>query len=147
MKTHDVHGHEYTEENTVYRGKGSSRRRYCRICLSARFKRWYDKNKVSKIGKVAKWQKDNPERLRVRRKRSYHEKKLILIEEFGGKCRRCGYNEYAGALDFDHINKEDKKYGVLRGNRSLEAAREEAKKCQLLCANCHRIKTHAPELF
>jgi transposase-like protein len=65
--------------------------------------------------------------------------KAILVEEAGGGCSVCGYDRYVGALQFHHRNGETKAFDVAsRGlTRSLEAVREEAAKCVLLCANCH----------
>ncbi len=59
----------------------------------------------------------------------------ILIEEHGGCCEICGYNRYAGALHFHHL--EDKEFEVSKLSAGIERARKEAKKCILLCANCH----------
>lgn len=65
--------------------------------------------------------------------------KQILIEELGGKCIICGYNKYIGALEFHHLDPNKKKFHLSNGDtRSLDKAREEASKCVLLCANCHR---------
>jgi len=65
--------------------------------------------------------------------------KSILIEELGGKCQICGYKKYQGALQFHHTNPNTKEFGIAEsGNtRSLERLREEAKKCVLVCSNCH----------
>lgn len=63
-------------------------------------------------------------------------------------CFCCGYNIHPSALDFDHINPEEKTMNVsqmlaLNKDRLMV----EIQKCQVLCANCHRIKTADPELF
>ena len=65
--------------------------------------------------------------------------KEILVQEAGGGCAICGYDRYAGALQFHHLDPATKAFGLgLRGiARSLERCREEAAKCMLLCANCH----------
>jgi transposase-like protein len=65
--------------------------------------------------------------------------KEILVAEAGGRCSICGYDRYIGALQFHHRDGEAKEFGVAsRGHtRSLTAARAEAAKCVLLCANCH----------
>jgi hypothetical protein len=65
--------------------------------------------------------------------------KLTLIEEAGGCCSRCGYDRYPGALQFHHRNAADKAFSVSNSGvaRSLDALRAEARKCELLCANCH----------
>lgn len=66
--------------------------------------------------------------------------KAMAIEYKGGKCMLCGYNKYAGALDFHHIDEKNKQFGLsTRGlTRSWEKTRNEAEKCILVCANCHR---------
>jgi transposase len=65
--------------------------------------------------------------------------KQRLVEEAGGRCRICGYDRYQGALEFHHRDPASKEFNLsLRGvTRSLETLRAEARKCVLLCANCH----------
>ena len=65
--------------------------------------------------------------------------KALLVEEAGGHCLLCGYDRYPGALQFHHLDRSDKSFGLgVRGMaRSLERCREEARKCVLLCGNCH----------
>jgi transposase len=65
--------------------------------------------------------------------------KALLVHEAGGCCALCGYDRYVGALQFHHRDPETKLFGLgVRGvARSLERCREEARKCVLLCANCH----------
>lgn len=57
----------------------------------------------------------------------------------GGCCKICGYNKCLNALHFHHLDEETKKSSLasmlLRG--SIEKAQEEAKKCILICGNCH----------
>jgi hypothetical protein len=66
--------------------------------------------------------------------------KLQLVEYFGGQCKICGYKKCIGALEFHHKNPKEKKFHLgCRGlTRSFEKTLEEAKKCILVCANCHR---------
>jgi hypothetical protein len=65
--------------------------------------------------------------------------KEILVAEAGGACALCGYARCLAALEFHHLDRDLKSYSVAaRGlTRSLQEAREEAKKCVLLCSNCH----------
>ena len=65
--------------------------------------------------------------------------KEILVEEAGGRCRVCGYDIYVGALHFHHLDPSTKRFQVSHAGTtgSLQAMREEARKCVLLCANCH----------
>jgi DNA-binding CsgD family transcriptional regulator len=66
-------------------------------------------------------------------------RKETLAGEAGGKCRLCGYSEHLSALQFHHVDPTQKAFGLAHAGvtRSLESCREEAKKCVLLCANCH----------
>jgi predicted transcriptional regulator len=65
--------------------------------------------------------------------------KAILVEEAGGACVLCGYNDSLSALEFHHRDPTQKEFGVaMRGiTRAIDAVRAEAKKCVLLCSNCH----------
>jgi len=62
-----------------------------------------------------------------------------LVADAGGRCAVCGYDLYIGALDFHHLNPTLKRFAVSHAGTtgSLRAMREEARKCVLLCANCH----------
>lgn len=62
----------------------------------------------------------------------------LLRKSHGGKCERCGYNNYLGALDFHHINPNEKDFTIGNRNFKLKECVEEIKKCVLLCSNCHR---------
>lgn len=65
--------------------------------------------------------------------------KEILVAEHGGKCIKCGYNRFIGSLQFHHRDPSQKKFGIAKNGSTiaLDRMREEAKKCDLLCANCH----------
>jgi hypothetical protein len=65
--------------------------------------------------------------------------KLILVREAGGHCQLCGYDRWPGALHFHHRQPEHKAFALSKDGsyRSLRRARAEARKCTLLCANCH----------
>lgn len=57
----------------------------------------------------------------------------------GGKCQCCGYSKCIQALEFHHLNPEEKEIAFgSNTNRSWEATKNELKKCILVCANCHR---------
>lgn len=65
--------------------------------------------------------------------------KQILVAEAGGRCRICGYDRSPVALHFHHLDPAGKAFGLasLGSSRGIEAMRDEAGKCALLCANCH----------
>lgn len=80
------------------------------------------------------------ERVSNRRRKN----KWTLAEEAGGKCVRCGYDTFIGALQFHHRDREEKKFGLAQNGSTMgiDALREEARKCVLLCANCHAEVEH-----
>ncbi|VVB52085.1 Uncharacterised protein [uncultured archaeon] len=67
------------------------------------------------------------------------EQKKKAVKLLGGKCSRCGYSRCLGALEFHHTEPENKIRDVHDFRfYNWEAFWFEAKKCILLCANCHR---------
>ncbi len=71
---------------------------------------------------------------KARRKKLWSEYKATL------SCAKCGFSHPA-ALDFHHKDPATKEHSVhyLTAQRRYAKAREEVKKCIVLCANCHRI--------
>lgn len=65
--------------------------------------------------------------------------KQQLVAEVGGACSLCGYRRWIGALQFHHLDPSRKKFSLSYNghSRSLARSRAEARKCVLLCANCH----------
>lgn len=69
------------------------------------------------------------------------ENKRKLVEYFGGKCICCGYSKNPRVLQFHHTDSLTKSFGISnRLSSSFETLLEEAKKCDMLCANCHSEK-------
>jgi 5-methylcytosine-specific restriction endonuclease McrA len=89
------------------------RARYRRLAKSVSYFRRHEKNKAQQ-----------------RRTASWRKIELLSVLGWEAVCMECGYDRYIGALDFHHINPHDKEGRV--------TTVEEARKCRLLCANCHR---------
>lgn len=56
----------------------------------------------------------------------------------GNKCQICGYDKCITALEFHHLNPEDKEGIVSDSYGTVNESLKEAEKCILICANCHR---------
>lgn len=79
-------------------------------------------------------------------KRQHRAKTNAWIAEIKMKsgCVDCGYRKHHAALDFDHVRGE-KKFGIGgggKGDLGRAAILREMAKCEVVCANCHRIRTY-----
>ncbi len=64
--------------------------------------------------------------------------KLRIIAMMGGSCGSCGYNKCSAALDLHHKgNKEYLISYMIKKHMAWQKILKEAKKCRLLCKNCH----------
>ena len=72
-----------------------------------------------------------------------------LVKEFklaAGKCLHCGWEvtiERLAAFDCDHRDPDLKELEISEMSKdvSVERMRRELLKCDVLCSNCHRLKT------
>jgi len=105
---------------------------HCRECSHKKFKDYYDNNKDAHKAKVRE------DRIKARKRN-----KGFLMEYLSDKrCTDCGEDDIL-VLEFDHLR--DKKNDISRmvnANISLSAIKEEITKCDVVCANCHRRRTH-----
>lgn len=66
--------------------------------------------------------------------------KEMAVEYKGGCCVACGYNKCISALDFHHLDPNEKDFAISKNGltRSWESTKKELDKCICVCANCHR---------
>jgi hypothetical protein len=66
--------------------------------------------------------------------------KEMAIEYKGGKCVCCGYNKCVSALEFHHLDPNEKDFGISNKGKTRAWAKikEELDKCILVCCLCHR---------
>jgi hypothetical protein len=83
--------------------------------------------------------------------RSFRRKKIKLVEMFGGKCNKptCQlvYNgKNAPVFHFHHRDPKQKLFNIGNQltNKSWKRIVTEAKKCDMICANCHEME-HSDE--
>lgn len=75
---------------------------------------------------------------RVRRCREY-----VTAYKLERGCSDCGYSKHPAALDLDHLPNTVKinTVATLCAYGNLFSVQEELKKCEVVCSNCHRIRT------
>lgn len=64
--------------------------------------------------------------------------KLRAVEYKGGCCERCGYDRCIEALEFHHLDPNEKDFGISSQTISWSRIETELDKCIMLCSNCHR---------
>lgn len=76
----------------------------------------------------------------------YRERNYGIVREIKAKtpCADCGTIFPAVAMDFDHGDQpKDKSIAALCSmGAGLDRLYAEIAKCELVCANCHRVRTH-----
>ena len=55
-------------------------------------------------------------------------------------CESCGYRKHYASLHYNHLDPSTKKKNV-SSCRTITAVKAEIRKCEVLCANCHAIKS------
>lgn len=93
-----------------------------------------------------KWYAKDKERLISTHAKNKHDRKQLILPfihryklRFG--CKVCGYKKCVGALDFHHRDPKTKLTTVatlIIHGASLIKIKTEIRKCDILCANCHR---------
>ena len=102
----------------------------CRECMKAYQKEHYKKNKSSYAEKQTK-----------RR----HDLRDFIKQAKDKPCADCKESFPYFVMDFDHLS--DKSFSIAEAANigySRKRIQEEIDKCEVVCANCHRIRTHAP---
>lgn len=111
--------------------KSDGRQNICKVCRSKHHKNYYKKNKQRIRRQIAK-----------NKKRHREENKRFLQDYLSTHpCVDCGYDENIAALDFDHVRGKKSRNVSEMINSTLTALKSEISKCEVRCANCHRVKT------
>lgn len=102
---------------------------------------YWSNHKYSANNTYTKKKKKNNSQAVSKRRRKLKE---MSVEYKGGKCKNCGYDYYIGALEFHHINPEEKDFSISAAGttKSWENIKKELDKCICLCSNCHK-EVHA----
>jgi len=91
--------------------------------------------------RMTRWRAINPElaKFRSNQWKAKQRKKVATYKASIG-CAKCGIKDHR-VLDLHHRNGEDKDMAVsaMLSKKSWDAVKAEMEKCEVLCANCHRI--------
>jgi hypothetical protein len=114
---------EYTRQSNKKDGLNRS----CRTCTRAWVKGHYDRNRAVYMAKAKRQRERLIEWMRIRKEQP---------------CVDCNQSYPYYVMDFDHRHSKKLNLGNFRryGRQQVLA---EIDKCDLVCANCHRFRTHA----
>ena len=115
----------------AWRRKGKAQRdSFCRPCRSAYGREHYEANRqryIDQAGEV--------------KRRLTRERTMYLIEYFKTHpCMECGERDPI-VLEFDHLRDKSFAIGPSLTRTSWDKILAEMKKCEVVCANCHRRRT------
>ena len=105
---------------------------WCRSCNAARSKQYYAEN-TEKHKSVVTY-RANTERFRQRQ--------MLIEYKESHPCTDCGLHFPYYVMDFDHLDGKKCNVSSMPGNWSDATIWDEVAKCELVCSNCHRIRTH-----
>ena len=109
----------------------------CSNCRAIYQREWYQKNKSAQKA-----------RAKIHNKRMREKYRKLADELKSNPCADCGGSFHPVVMDFDHIG-DDKIVNVAKMAQGygMDAILREIAKCELVCANCHRMRTHRRRLI
>ena len=120
------------------------RKNRCKDCCREKRITYYSQNKLRELESNKQWVSLNAESRREWTSQYWLRRRLLtkdwLVSKMGGGCLECGYNKCAQALEFHHVEADDKDDCVSQMMRRCVVSKvvAEARKCVLLCCRCHR---------
>ena len=108
---------------------------HCKVCQRIRGKAYYHNNHGVQLGRA------------VERNRKNRKSQRDFVNSLKNQpCVDCGKKYPPYVMDFDHRDKNLKRGNigslVSQAYFNKKKLLEEISKCDLVCANCHRIRTH-----
>ncbi len=97
----------------------------------AQWNAWYAKNKAEQRPKIYANRAERDAKIRA----------WIVEYKESRPCTDCSGLFPAVCMDFDHLRDKTYNVSVMRGDHSWETLMAEIAKCELVCSNCHRVRT------
>lgn len=114
----------------------------CEVCLNL-FDPYNSQQKYCSV----KCRNHNPTKKASTKAFQQKRRDLINLTKLTAGCAKCGYNEHPAALDFNHV-RGTKLFNISQDPKiAWEKLEAEMAKCEVLCANCHRIHTQEERHF
>lgn len=117
---------KYSEFNK--KGKGYQSR--CRDCQKLNYKNYYNSSTKEK------------DRLVSGMKIARDEIRKFIAKVKDVPCIDCGVKYPSYVMDFDHLENKEFNISSAISFHTIEKIKKEILKCEVVCSNCHRIRTH-----
>jgi len=88
------------------------------------------------------WYARNKERVKLQAKTYKKNRRQLIQASKNVPCTDCGIKYPPYVMDFDHLHDKVFTLGTNSGSKGVKATLEEIGKCEVVCANCHRERTH-----
>ena len=111
--------------------KGSGRNTRCSACVAEYYKKYYHDNPDRKQKQI--------ERSSINKKKKTEENRIHIVKAFESGCMDCGTKDMR-VLEFDHRGDKVANIASMVG-WSTKRLTDEIAKCDVVCANCHKIRT------
>lgn len=119
---------DFSRKKTAKDGRNAR----CKECTREYTRRHYKENKQYYLDKAKIYNEKYKERFDE-----------LMIELKSKPCLDCETEYHPCQMDFDHRPGEDKKYDICKMQYySIEEVLKEIEKCDLVCSNCHRLRTY-----
>ena len=93
------------------------------------------------------WNKANGRQNRMNNKKAYKKRRKFIDTLKNVSCIDCNNNFPPECMDFDHVRGK-KKFGISQHSmKNMKDLLKEIEKCDIVCANCHRIRTKKSDLL
>ena len=105
---------------------------YCRECSNANWREWYSipENRARHLSS-----------LKARRRRRYERNRDYIRRLKSVPCADCMGSFPPEAMDFDHLDDKIDLISKMVYQVGFETLERELSKCEVVCANCHRMRT------
>lgn len=130
-------------ENSKARAAGETLEGYQNRAAAQRA--WKQKNPSYRAGYLRKYRETarGKEVVQTASRRQKARKRDAVLKHKAAPCLDCQGIFHPEAMEFDHREPADKSFSIASFGRrvGLETLETELLKCDLVCANCHRVRT------
>lgn len=132
----------------TWTGNRGRPRKYCDYkCRDVVYGKRATRERTRRVGPPSRSELNEINRKRMRDMRQQQNAALHQAKLDRGACADCGMvitDRTAIVIEWDHPDKTDKTFTIAyeKGRKPLDVILAEVAKCDAVCANCHRYRTH-----